>query len=461
LQKNLLMANRIASAFGLTPGAWQFDDDTENLFPERSPMENLEDAASGARDIQPRKYLKDRHQGKPTEPLIVLPQYSGDFLDKLRAEFKNKNADSLQDFTFPDERTKYLPNVVPRDLTDEWYDINRPGEGAGYTDLKQYHDRGWDEEDAPEVSEDKILRMRNFNKALKCPCLNPVKPGEAEELQAQMVLARFLMQICPRDFEINPQQVRVAKMLRDFEQSLIYTKSNGWRKPNDKLEKGISVRLSKAEPGVGRWSFSTSSGGDSYITIFQFIPSKGVLDPKKLHVRVSCTCPSWVYWGAQFNAVMGDYLYGKVEPKFAPPKVRDPYHRFLVCKHVLACIPYVSNYKLKRELSPETKQKLKKAPKYELGEKFKEDKIRIPTYLRDYENKDEIKDIVDKWDRMPSGQKRDSIMGLDDPDAVAFMAYKFPKEATPFVIKKLKDMAVKDASPGIRTEARRMLGVIT
>jgi hypothetical protein len=457
------MAKRVAQAFGLTPGAWQFDDDTENLFPNRPLLEDMEDAASGARDIQPRKTLRNRMHGRPLEPLIIRPEYSGDFLDKLRAEFKNKSADSLLDFTSPDERAKYLPNVIPRDLQDEWYDINRPGEGAGYTDLKQYHDRGWDEEDAPEISEDKILRMRNFNKALKCPCLNPVKPEEAEQVlqTAHMVMARYLMQICPRDFEIDPRQVRVAKMLHDFDQSLIYTKANGWRKPNDRLKNSISVRLSKAEPDVGRWTFATSSGGDSYSTIFQFLPFKGILDPKKLHVRVSCTCPSWIYWGAQFNAVMGDYLYGKVVPKFGPPKVRDPYHRFLVCKHVLACIPYVSNYKIKRELSPEVRERLKKFPKYELNEKFKQDKVRIPTYLRDYENNDEIKPVVKKWKRMPSNEQRNFIMGLDDPDAVAFMAYKFPKEATPFVIKKLKEMAIKETSPEVRTEARRMLGVIT
>lgn len=461
--KQLLIAKRIAQAFGLTPGAWQFDDDTENLFPDRPLLEDMADAASGARDIQPRKQLRDRQHGRPTEPLVVMPQYSGDFLDKLRAEFKNKSADSLLDFSFPDEMTKYLPSVEPRDLTDEWYDINRPGDQAGYTDLQQYHDRGWDENDAPEFSEDKILRMRDWDKNKKCPCFKnePADMEEVKKILARSVMARFLLQTCPRDFEINPQQVRVAKMLRDFESSLIYTKTNGWRKPTDHLKAAISVRLSRAEPSAGRWSFSTSSGGDRYTTVFQFLPEKGITDPNKLHVRVSCSCPSWIYYGAQYNAIMGDYLYGRVEPKYAPPKVKDPYHKFLVCKHTLACIPYVSKYKLYREISPEVREKLKKEPGYQLSNKFKEDVVRIPSYMKKYEDDENIQEIVRKWDLMGLSKKRDAIMGLDDPDVVAYMAYKFPKEATPFVIKKLKEMAIKETSPGVRTEARRMLGEIT
>jgi hypothetical protein len=457
------MAKRIAQAFGLTPSAWQFDDDTENLFPDRHPLENLDDAASGARDIQPRKFLRDRQHGQPMEPLIVLPQYSGDFLDKLRAEFKNKSADSLLDFSFPDERAKYLPTVDPRDLTDEWYDINRPGDQAGYTELQQYHDRGWDENDAPEMSEDKILRMRDWHKNKPSTQGDPVDMEEAEEVlaAARAVMARFLMHSCPRDFEINPQQVRTAKMLRDFGESLIYTKTKGWRKPSDLLSSAISVRLSRAEPSVGRWSFSTSSGRDRYTTIFQFLPEKGITDPNKLHVRVSCSCPSWIYYGAQYNAIMGDYLYGKVQPKYAPPKVRDPYHRFLVCKHVLACIPYVSRYKLYREITPETRKKLKKEPEYQLSEKFKTDRVRIPTYLMKFEHSPDVKQTLKKWKRMNPSQKEDYIMGLDDPDEVAYMAYKDPEEATPFVIKKLKTMAETETSPAKRTEARRMLGVIT
>jgi hypothetical protein len=42
-----------------------------------------------------------------------------------------------------------------------------------------------------------------------------------------------------------------------------------------------------------------------------------------LDVRVSCSCPSWVFYGAQYKAVLKDYLYGAVRPVYAPPKIRD------------------------------------------------------------------------------------------------------------------------------------------
>jgi hypothetical protein len=79
--KKLLMAEKIANA-------WQFDDDTENLFPERPLLEDMEDSASGARDIQPQKLLRDRQYG--SQPLIVMPEYKGDFLDTLRPPSQNK-----------------------------------------------------------------------------------------------------------------------------------------------------------------------------------------------------------------------------------------------------------------------------------------------------------------------------------------------------------------------------------
>ncbi len=61
----------------------------------------------------------------------------------------------------------------------------------------------------------------------------------------------------------------------------------------------------------------------------------------KLDVRTSCTCPAWLWWGAQFNATMNDYRYGPIFPKFAPPDIRDKDRNFLACKHIIACIPWL------------------------------------------------------------------------------------------------------------------------
>lgn len=452
------MASKIANA-------WQFDTDTENLFPNRPLLEEMADNASGAVDGQPRKILRDRQYGP--QPLIVMPEYKGDFLNRLRDQYVNKCADSLLDFSAPDDLLKYLPDPQPRDLQDDFYEIGRPGDGAGYDTLKQYHDRGWDENDSPEMSEDKILRMNDWGNKKICPCLKGDKPSifhsannvitaflsETNSFRAKTVVANFLMNLFPNDLELDLQRVRIAKMLSDFQRSLIYTKANGWRKPGEHAP-GVPVRLLRAEPRAARWTFST--GSHSYATVFQFIPKGTITDPNKLHVRVSCSCPSWLFWGAQYNAVLDDYLYGKVKPKFTPPNKRDPSGRFLVCKHVLACIPIVSRYKI-APASAELKTRLRKPPKVEVDLTGPKEPLRIPIELKPFGRQPEIKDAVQNWDTMPEKTREEFIEGLDAPGAVAFMAHRFPETATKFVIPKLKNMAVENRVPSLRVQARKFL----
>jgi len=467
------MAERIALNIGLTPGAWQFDDDTENLFPDRPLLEDIQDAASGARDVQPRKTLRDRQQAIPNQPLMVMPEYSGDFLKKLRRDYMNKSADSLLDFSSPEDWVKYLPTPMPRDLQDGFYDINRPGPGAGYDDLKDYHDRGWDEEDSPEISEDKILRMRNWNKEKKCPCLNPHNPSvinsanrvvnsyirEQDNFRARSVVANFLMKIIPYSFELDFQQIRVGKMLTDLAKTMIYTKTNGWRHPD---YGSVSVRLVSQDLKTGKFKFLTTSGGEEYTTIFQFIPRKEIVDPTKLHVRVSCSCPSWVFWGAQYNAFTKDYNYGPVRLKFVPPKKRDPVLRFLVCKHALACImkeflAQKEKYFLKPVTDEEIYKRLTKPPEIKLELPSKKEKIRIPPEVLNFGKLDHIKRVVRNWSRMSQKNRDDFIFSLENPGEIAYMAYKFPEEATVAVVKKLKEIVNTGPYSWRRVQARKFL----
>jgi len=479
------MASRIATA-------WNFDTDTENRFPaERPLLEDLEDAASGVMDQQPRRTLRNRHYGP--QPLMLRPDYKGDFLEDrgflLDGPPSNRTADSLLDFSNSEEMLKYLPDCIPRDLTDEFYDINRPGEGAGYDDLKQEHDRSWDEDDAPEISEDKIMRMRDWGNGKKVN-FKPTKPSvfhaaaervansylmETEEFRAKSVVAKFIMRILPSEAEIDPQQVRTAKMLRDLDrEALIFgknpiTKKKDWHRPGTDKPR-VSVRLIKVEnrvkaPGgeilIGApyvCTFRTTSGNDVYNTIIQFIPSNKstpITDLKKLHVRVSCSCNSWLFWGAQFNAFTNDYLYGPVKPKGTPPDVRDPYRRFTICKHVLACIPQVMNYKLAPTTS-EVIKKLRKPPPIEVDLSGFDEEIRIPRNLQKEEKRPVIKGILKKWDRMADQDRENFINDLKYPGSVAYMGHKFPETASKFVIQKLKDMT-KDKNSGIRVLARSLL----
>lgn len=52
-----------------------------------------------------------------------------------------------------------------------------------------------------------------------------------------------------------------------------------------------------------------------------------------LDVRVSCSCPAFLYWGAQWNLATGDALYGAPRDKFQAPTDPERY-KFVICKHV-------------------------------------------------------------------------------------------------------------------------------
>jgi len=56
---------------------------------------------------------------------------------------------------------------------------------------------------------------------------------------------------------------------------------------------------------------------------------------RDLDVRVSCSCPAFLYWGAQWNLHQRDGLEGTPRPKLQAPTERlDLRGHFVVCKHV-------------------------------------------------------------------------------------------------------------------------------
>lgn len=64
---------------------------------------------------------------------------------------------------------------------------------------------------------------------------------------------------------------------------------------------------------------------------FSRLKETGTVDD--LDVRLSCSCPAWLYWGGQWNTATGDALYGAPRPKFQPPTDPQRYSNIL-CKHV-------------------------------------------------------------------------------------------------------------------------------
>lgn len=458
-----------------------------NLFPNKSWTEELDDASEGGTDYTAPGALKGRNY---IVPLITLPEYSGDFLDKLRAPLQGKpleaaDNENLWDFSMPSEWLKHQEKPSPRILVDDFYEMGRPGDkdqagdqpGTGYGDLQEYWDRAWDGE-APEVSEDLIERLDNpftemncdrnftankvacnFFRRFACLANEDVRVvakavPQSRRPSAGTVVARHLVERFPVDAFLDVRRVKYAKFLEDLKRSTITTKEKGTRSPE---VAGVRVVLKKKEPMLGRWTFTTGAEGHTYDTIFQFIPRGREEDLNKLHVRVSCTCPSWLFWGAQYNAYMGDYLYGKIRPMLKAPRVRDPEHKFLVCKHIIACLPWVSHLKIERGMPEDVRKRLVTRPKTVLEKGELPAVLRIPPDLKNFANQPEIRKVVNTWEHLTDQDREKFIQGLDSPGQVAFMAHRFPQTAAEPAIEKLKEMAAEGKLPSFRNWAKRLL----
>jgi hypothetical protein len=439
------------------------DFDMHNLFPSNTLTEEWEEAGSGIWDA-PERTLREKHYGP--QPLMLRPDYSGDFLEKLKQQKQAASSENLLDFSMPSEMLKHQEEPYPRDMADDFYETNRPGEGAGMDILRDYYDRSWDTFDAPEMSEDKIDRMQFPYKVLipetgKSPFRSSKRVIRAwlqdvcdpDDLSPSRVVASYLMQEYPEELILD-DNMRVAMTLDDLNKAKIYSKEKGYQN----YKKGVMVVPGRgSNPSIGKWVFRTTSGGPAYTTIFQFIPEGSVRDAGRLHVRVSCSCPSWLFWGPQYNAVMKSYVYGPIQPKFAPPKVRDPAGRCLVCKHVMACIPIVKGYKLPT-IPREIRDKIIKTPKIRVKKEIPEEKVKIPPELKGIARRPNIKEIESEWDTTSDRLRKSLIQKLKDPSEVSYFGHRFPATATGYVAEKLVEMSKNKAlSPSIRKKAQELI----
>lgn len=55
----------------------------------------------------------------------------------------------------------------------------------------------------------------------------------------------------------------------------------------------------------------------------------------KADVKVSCSCPAWVWWGSEWHAKQRKYLDQKLRGSGSAPNIRDPDRVNMVCKHGL------------------------------------------------------------------------------------------------------------------------------
>jgi hypothetical protein len=422
------------------------DFDMHNLFYPRPLLEEMADAATGAHEILPQKTLRDRQHGN--SPLIVRPEYQGDFLDKLRQPLQGKpieveagDEENLWDFSMPGDWLKHQESPHPRVMLDDFYEVGRPDKDNGGKDLKEYWDRSWDQTDAPEISEDKWLRSWSQN----APVEGPYKTGMVDP---GVVIASYLQERLPLEGAINYgwlQSRTAAKLMADLVSAQITTQKGGERAVNSE---GVIIKPYSQKPYMAQWVYKASGGkGGPYTVVLQFIPNGIIRDVTRLHVRVSCTCPSFLFWGAQYHAVMMDYLFGGIRPKFSPPRVRDPNGGFLICKHIKKVIEEIYEGKFGKMLLPkimkqDVRRRIMRKPKFEVQKDAPTEKLKIPHDLIIVGKRPHIQDLVQKWPDTTQSARKKMIDSLKSPEEVMYLVHRFPHDASAFAADRFKKMIV-------------------
>jgi len=125
-----------------------------------------------------------------------------------------------------------------------------------------------------------------------------------------------------------------------------------------------------------------------------------------LDVKVSCTCPAFLYWGAQWNLGQGDALEGQPRPLYQAPT--DPRRfQFVICKHIKVVAdriaPYLRNV-LKKYKDEQTQKILER---YEGGPEVVEEEEEEPVKINEpkKEEKPKKEETPKKEEKKPKEEK--------------------------------------------------------
>ncbi len=179
-----------------------------------------------------------------------------------------------------------------------------------------------------------------------------------------------------------------------------------------KRRAGCEPTLTKSRPKelfleykvVCHENYSDPRGHDVQVQ-FDLSQVEKTQDAKRLDVRCNCSCPAFLYWGAQWNVNQRDGLLGEARPLLQAPTERlDLRGNFVICKHCKAVferiLPAVQNniqtIVRKREVEL-NKKRLEEAPKTEKEKKLQKRQ-------EEMRKKKEIEKIVRVKD--PEKQKR-------------------------------------------------------
>lgn len=121
-----------------------------------------------------------------------------------------------------------------------------------------------------------------------------------------------------------------------------------------------------------------------------------------LDVQVSCSCPAFLYWGAQWNLHQRDGLLGPPRPLLQAPTQRlDLRGNFVICKHIHAVF---------ERILPAVQHNIVKILRERVVERRKREEEKAPEKLREKQEEMKKRREVEKAKRIKDKDKREEAL---------------------------------------------------
>ncbi len=136
-------------------------------------------------------------------------------------------------------------------------------------------------------------------------------------------------------------QVRIARTIGEMEAGLLYG-------PTKQRAQACSTRFIRVSPKTLRWIIGVNCTGKERVVKLKVLPKtkRARFRLSTADLKVSCSCPAWVWWGSEWHAKGKKYLDQRLQGSGSTPDIRDPDRIRPVCKHVYAVFNKVRGWTL-------------------------------------------------------------------------------------------------------------------
>jgi len=250
--------------------------------------------------------------------------------------------------------------IVPDDYRDDVFFMTRP-EVIDFDDKLKDRNPYYQVRDDFEIQDKEINEFTNVHAPQNWNDQKPqLKNPYKKYTSIQEVISEYRLEHNPIIFtmDTSPQSnIKTAKPLE-----LLLKSTSEFSHAN---AGGCSVRRIRYIPEQRYWTYRVVSNTPGHNPAGHLVKVRLGKDPeekdiRKLEIKVSCSCPFWLYWGPDWNSYHEGYLEGrplsklwlrgKGKTKGRIRREKGPFEKNLICKHVFAVGELFSSFAYKHHL---------------------------------------------------------------------------------------------------------------